>query len=109
MSLANSVWAMPPTGGVTSITVSFGPNQATAGTGGNGKYIAVYQSTGTITNDILWIEKPDGEFMFQFKGPTTNKELPTYTGRHSGGSAKGWYSNFDAAWGAMDFTMTKKP
>ena len=110
MSFANSTWTMPPSGGATSITVTFGANQATSPVaGGNGTYAVVYPS-GPITTNILWIEMPDGRFMFQFKGPTDpgNKELPTYTGQHSNGSASGWFSNFDAAWAAMPFTMKVK-
>ncbi len=112
MSLANTNWTMPPTAGVKSITVTFGPNQATApAAGGNGTYIVDYTSTGKVPTPILWIEMPDGRFMFQFKGPTDpgNKELPTYTGQHSDGHASGWWSNFDAAWSAMTFKMTKSP
>jgi hypothetical protein len=110
MSLANTTWIMPASTGVVSITVSFGPSQAASPvSGGNGTYVVKYP-TDSVSTDILWIEMPDGRFMFQFKGPTDpgNKELPTYTGQHSSGSASGWYSNFDAAWAATPFTMKVK-
>ena len=109
MPLANTTWVLNDGSGTTT-TLAFGASQTTSGNpGGYGTATANY-SSGPISNDIIWMEDGNGNFMYQTKGPTDSgsDELPTVSGVYKGGTALGWGTNFDAAWGTWDITMAKQ-
>ncbi len=109
MSLANTSWTLTDGSGYKS-TVKFGQNSSTVNgtTGGYGTVTVHYGgNTGDITNDMVWIEDGNGQFMYEVKGPPDNgvNQLPTVTGTYRGTSALGWGTNFDQ-WGVWDVQMT---